>query len=86
MKFTDRQIKSLKPKKERYEVWEISGKGFGIRVAPTGRKSFIFLYRFQGASRRITFGNYPEISLADAHAAHANSRQHLERGCRSRNS
>ena len=80
MKFTDRQIKSLKPKKERYEVWETNGKGFGIRVAPTGRKSFIFLYRFQGASRRITFGNYPEISLADAHAAHAHSRQFLERG------
>ena len=80
MKFTDRQIKSLKPKKERYEVWETNGKGFGIRVAPTGRKSFIFLYRFQGTSRRITFGNYPEISLADAHAAHANSRQLLERG------
>ncbi len=80
MKFTDRQIKSLKPKKERYEVWETNGKGFGVRVAPTGRKSFIFLYRFQGASRRITFGNYPEISLADAHAAHAKARQLLDQG------
>jgi integrase len=80
MKFTDRQIKSLKPKKQRYEVWETNGKGFGIRVAPTGRKSFIFLYKFQGTSRRLTFGSYPEISLANAHAAHANSRQLLERG------
>ena len=25
MKFTDRQIKALKPKKERYEVWETNG-------------------------------------------------------------
>ena len=80
MKFTDRQIKSLKPKKTRYEVWENNGKGFGVRVAPTGRKSFIFLYRFQGTSRRMTFGNYPETSLADAHAAHAKSRQLLEQG------
>ena len=80
MKFTDRQIKSLKPKKTRYEVWEDNGKGFGVRVAPTGRKSFIFLYRFQGTSRRMTFGNYPETSLADAHAAHAKSRQLLEQG------
>ena len=80
MKFTDRQIKALKPKKERYEVWETNGKGFGVRVSSTGRKSFIFLYKFQGTSRRITFGNYPEISLADAHAAHAKSRQLLEQG------
>ena len=80
MKFTDRQIKSLKPKKTRYEVWEDNGKGFGVRVAPTSRKSFIFLYRFQGTSRRMTFGNYPETSLADAHAAHAKSRQLLEQG------
>ena len=80
MKFTDRQIKSLKPKEERYEVWETNGKGFGLRVAPTGRKSFIFLYKFQGTSRRITFGHYPKISLAVAHSAHANSRQLLEGG------
>jgi integrase len=80
MKFTDRQIRSLKPKKERYEVWETNGKGLGVRIAPTGRRSFIFLYRFQGTSRRITFGIYPEISLADAHAAHSKARQLLERG------
>jgi len=80
MKITDRQIKALKPKRERYEVWETNGKGFGVRVAPTGRKSFIFLYRFRGTSRRMTFGNYPELSLADAHAAHATARQLLERG------
>ncbi len=79
MKFTDRQIKALKPKSQRYEIWEDNGKGFGIRVSPTGRKSFIFLYRFQGTSRRMTFGNYPQKSLADAHADHAKARQLLER-------
>ena len=80
MKFTDRQIKALKAKKNRYEVWEDNGKGFGVRVSPAGRISFIFLYRFQGKCRRMTFGNYPETSLADAHAAHAKARQLLERG------
>lgn len=80
MKLTDRQIKALKPKNERYEVWETNGKGFGVRVAPTGRISFIFLYRYQGTSRRMTFGHYPEKSLADAHAEHAKSRQFLEKG------
>ena len=80
MKFTDRQIKALKPKKGRYEVWEDNGKGFGVRVSPAGRISFIFLYRFQGKSRRMTFGVYPAMSLADAHASHAKARQLLEKG------
>ena len=80
MKFTDRQIKALKPQKARYEVWEDNGKGFGVRVSPAGRKSFIYMYRFQGSSRRITFGVYPEMTLADAHAAHAKARQLLEKG------
>lgn len=80
MKFTDRQIKALKPKNARYEAWEDNGKGFGVRVSPAGRISFIFLYRFKGTSRRMTFGIYPEISLANAHAAHAKARQVLDKG------
>ena len=80
MKFTNRQIKALRAKKTRYEVWEDNGKGFGVRVSPAGRISFIFLYRFKGTSRRMTFGVYPEISLADAHASHAKARQILEKG------
>jgi len=80
MKLTNFQIKALKPKNTRYEVWETNGKGFGIRVAPTGRKSFIYMYRFKGASRRMTFGVYPKMSLADAHASHAKARQILEKG------
>lgn len=68
MKFTDRKIKNLKPGKDRYEVWE--GNGLGIRVAPSGRKSWIFLYRFEGKARRMTIGVYPVTSVAEAHEAH----------------
>jgi integrase len=68
MKFTDRKIKNLKPGKDRYEVWE--GNGLGIRVAPSGRKSWIFIYRFEGKARRMTIGVYPTTSVAEAHKAH----------------
>ena len=77
MKLTDRQIKNLKPKRDRYEVWE--GRGFGIRVFPTGKKSWVFMYRFEGRARRITFGNYPQISVAEAHAAHGKALTDLEK-------
>lgn len=78
MKLTDRQVKNLKPKKDRYEVWE--GNGFGVRVFPTGKKSWVFMYRFEGKARRITFGSYPQISVAEAHAAHGKALTDLEKG------
>lgn len=80
MKFTDRSIKSLKAERKRYEAWEDNGKGFGIRVAPSGRKSWVYLYRFGGTARRITFGTYPAISLSGAHVKRAKAREDLEKG------
>ena len=80
MKFTNRSIQSLKPKPERYEVWEDNGKGFGMRISPTGRKSWLFMYRFDGRARRMTLGTYPKTSLADANEAHATARKQLGKG------
>lgn len=77
MKLTDRQIKNLKPKSERYEVWE--GRGFGIRVFPSGIKSWVYMYRFDGKAKRITFGNYPNMSVAQAHAAFGKALADLEK-------
>lgn len=78
MKLSDRQIRNLKAKPVRYEVWE--GNGFGIRVSPSGKKSWIYVYRFNNKPRRITFGCYPRMSVAEAHAAHGNALAALEKG------
>lgn len=79
MKFTDRSIASLKPKQERYIEWEDNGKGFGIRVSPKGKKTFIYMYRFNGMARMMTLGNYPRLSLADAHIEHSSAVKLLEK-------
>lgn len=71
MKFTDRSIAAIKPKPERFIVWADGGKGFGVRVSPQGKKTFIYMYRFQGRSRMMTLGEYPHIKLAEANEAHA---------------
>jgi len=73
MQFTDRLIKNLKPKKNRYELREKSGHGFAIRVTPNGHKSWIFFYHFEGKKQRMTLGPYPEISLAKARELHRNA-------------
>lgn len=75
MKFTDKAIAALKPKAERYEVWE--GNGFGCRVTPRSVKSWVWLYRFQGKPRRMTFGTYPAMSLATARVKLAEAKKAL---------
>jgi len=80
VKFTYASLKAFKPKTERYEAWETNGKGFGLRVSPAGRKTFIFMYRFDGVARRMTIGTYPALTLSEAHELHAKARQKLEKG------
>jgi integrase len=80
VKFTDASIRALKPRSDRYEKWETNGKGFGLRVSPAGRKTFIYMFRFNGTARRMTIGNYPAITLSQAHELHAKARQKLEKG------
>ena len=80
MKFTDRSINALRPRSERYEVWEDGRTSFGVRVAPSGRKSWIYMYRFNGKARRMTLGVYPQLSLADARVKHAKAKRRLAAG------
>jgi len=80
MKFTDSSIRAIKPKAERYEVWETNGKGFGLRISPAGKKSWVYLYRFEGRARRMTLGEFPDVSLADAHEKHAKAKMTLSKG------
>lgn len=65
--FTVRYLDSLRPKDRDYEIREPNGNGFGIRVYPSGVKTFCFFYKIDGKKRREVLGNYPALSLADAH-------------------
>lgn len=85
MKFTDRKVKNLKPmasKKtgelERYIEWE--GSGLGVRVSAQGRKSWIFMYRYEKKSRMMTLGVYPSMSVAEAHKSHGKALFDVEKG------
>lgn len=83
MKFTDRKIQNLKPGAERFIEWEENAHGLGtlgIRVAPTGRRSWIVMYYFEGRPRMITLGTYPAMSVAEAHKAHAEASSMIQRG------
>ena len=79
MKFTDSKIKALKTPKKREYFWE-GGTGFGIRLEPTGTKTFVLWYRFNGKAEGITIGRYPKVSLATAHTTSSKIKEKIERG------
>ena len=55
-KLTKRSIESLAPRDVDYIAWDNDVPGFGVRVMPSGRKSFILQYRAGRRSRRMVLG------------------------------
>ena len=50
-KLTDRVVNAAKAEARRYMIWDTDKKGFGLRVEPSGHKSFIVRYRANGGGR-----------------------------------
>ena len=78
MGLTDLTIRKLAPKMQRYEI--LDDNGLYIRVFPSGKKSWIFRYPFDGVYRRMTLGQYPGISLAEAREKHGQAMMDVQRG------
>ena len=66
---TNTSVKNLKPQGKRFEVFDAQVPGFGIRMAPSGRKTWIAFGRQHGRRARATLGVYPQMSLAEARVA-----------------
>jgi hypothetical protein len=71
IELTDRKLKSLKPKGERYELMDLTP-GFGVRVSESGRRTFILVARYPDKPANPTrraLGEYLEADKAMAPAA-----------------
>ena len=81
-RFTDALIKGLKPTNKRAILFEDGGRGFGLRIEPSGRKSFFLEYRFGEAKDRrnrvLTIGKYPTVSLTEARSIASQSLSQVE--------
>ena len=80
MRLTDKGVAALRARADRHEVCEDGRTGFGVRVAPSGRKSWLFMYRFAGKARRMTLGTYPGVGLATARVKFAEAKRKLDHG------
>lgn len=63
---SDTQIKQAKPKEKEYNL--VDGHGLALRIKPSGSKLWIFNYYRPYTKKRanLSFGRYPEVSLAQA--------------------
>lgn len=74
MKLTARTVDRLEPAASRFTIWDEDLPGFGVRVEPTGRRTFIARYRAEGGGRRAplrqaTIGAHPTLGVAEARRA-----------------
>src|SRR4029077_9328473 len=69
---TDAAVRRYKAGKNRVDYFDNAIPGFALRVSPatprtpTGFRSWVLFYRMAGKQKRLTLGNYPETSLAEA--------------------
>ena len=73
---TDKGVKALKPRAQRYE--KPIGNGLYVVVQPGGRKSYAARYRFAGKTRKLTLPG--GITLAAARRAAADALYKVEQG------
>jgi integrase len=78
MRLTDSKIKGLKPKTAPYIAGEDGG--MGVRVYPSGKRSFIYMYRFDNTPRLLTIGAYPLITLHSARLEAAKAKEKILQG------
>lgn len=67
-KLTKRIIDALKPDRRRESfLWDGELRGFGVRVKPSGTKTFIIQYRnLEGRTRRCVIGQYGVLTVEQA--------------------
>jgi integrase len=75
---TETRLRALKPKNKPYKVAD--DRGLYVEVTPSGGKLWRFRYRIGKLEKKLSIGNYPDISLKDARQATYEARQAVARG------
>jgi Arm DNA-binding domain len=64
---TKRALDAVKPAAKDYQIWDTKICGLGVRVYPSGARSFILQYRnATGRTRKVTLGRYGALTADKA--------------------
>ncbi|MDE0006286.1 MAG: integrase arm-type DNA-binding domain-containing protein [Rhodospirillaceae bacterium] len=71
LRLTKRSVESLEPSARPWIAWDDQITGFGVRVQPSGTKSFLINYRANGGgryspNRRLVIGRFGRMTAAQA--------------------
>ncbi|MCK7407904.1 tyrosine-type recombinase/integrase [Enterobacter roggenkampii] len=72
------QVDAAKPREKAYKLAD--GAGLYLEVVPSGSRYWRMKYRFNGKEKRIAFGVYPAVSLAQARALRDEAKKKLAEG------
>src|SRR5271170_3991934 len=78
MALTDTEIRRAKSKDKAYRISD--GGGLYLSVTPAGGKLWRWKYRHNGEEKLMSFGKYPDVSLALARERHNDARKLLAAG------
>ena len=73
-------VAKLKPQDKRYDTYDATVRGLGIRTAVSGTKTWFVMRRVNGRMVRASFGRFPEISLGDARKKAIDTLSQMEEG------
>ena len=66
VRLTDAAITRLRPREREYTVWDRAVPGLGVRVRPSGGRSWVLLRAAEDGSRRVTLGPASAIGVEEA--------------------
>lgn len=78
MPLTDAKVRNAKSGIKQTKLFD--GDGLFLLVVPNGGKWWRFKYRFGGKEKLLSFGTYPEVSLADAREKRFKARKQVAAG------
>ena len=65
-KLTKRRVESFAVRTKSYFEWDSEIKGFGVRIMPSGTKTYQIQYRNGGRTRRASIGRHGNITVEQA--------------------
>ena len=78
MPLSDAAVRNAKAREKTYRIAD--DRVMYLEVTPAGGKYWRLKYRFDGKEKRIAFGVYPDVSLAQARERCGEARKHLANG------